>query len=261
MRLVRASIRKLARRPAAWRTVAVVFGILALVYLSIGSSVKQLPPQQTAGIEQILVFPGAYSGVATFLLSFGSLATAAFAGLVAGAEWSWGTLRVAIARGESRARYVLGTFTALVVLVAAATFVLFVAGVALTLVADAIGGVNGGDPAEPAGLGRVPALVIGLAVALASATAIGFTLSFLLRNPIAGVVGVVALSIGEQLLAADIPADLRQYGPTASATALVTEAGTHGFGGDWFVYLGVNLAYAAVVLGVAILFARRAEIQ
>ena len=92
--------------------------------------------------------------------------------------------------------------------------------------------------ADPAGLGRLPAVVLGMVVAVVTATGIGFTLSFLLRNPIAGVVGVVALSLGEQLLTAVIPDELERYGPTASGSVLVTEGGANGFSSEWFVLAG-----------------------
>ena len=261
MRLVRASLLKIFRRPATVRTLAVVALILALVYLSIGSSVRSLPPAQAVGVQALLVFPGAYISLGTFLISFGSLAAAALAGLIAGAEWAWNTFRVAIARGESRPRYALGTFTGLAILVTIAVLILFALGVVLILIADQIGGVNAGSPGDPAGLGRLPAIVVGTIVAVVTATGIGFTLSFLLRNQIAGVVGVVALSLAEQLLSAVTPDDLERYGPTASGTALVVEAGANGFSGDWFVLLATNLVYLALLLGAAALYARRAEVQ
>jgi hypothetical protein len=260
MRLVRASLLKVVRRPASVRTLAVVALILALVYISIGSSVRSLPPAQAVGVQALLVFPAAYASLGTFLISFGSLAAAALAGLIAGAEWAWSTFRVAIARGESRIRYVLGLFAGLAILIAIAVLLLFIVGVVLVLLADALGGVNAGSPVDPAGLGRLPAIVLGTVAAVVVATGIGFTLSFLLRNPIAGVVGVVALSLGEQLLSAVIPDDLERYGPTASGTALVVEGGASGFSGDWFLLLAVNVAYLALVLGAAVVYARRAEV-
>jgi hypothetical protein len=261
MRLVRAALLKVLRRPAAVRTLAVVALIFTLIYLSIGSSVRSLPPQQVAGIETLLVFPSAYTSLGTFLISFGSLAAAALAGLIAGAEWAWNTFRVAIARGESRVRYVLALFSGLAILVAIAVLVLYLFGVGLVLLADAIGGVDPGSPGDPAGLGRLPAVVLGTVIAVVVATGIGFTLSFLLRNQIAGVVGVVALSIGEQLMSAVIPDDLERYGPTASGSVLVTEGGANGFSSDWLVLLGVNLVYLVLFLGAAALYARRAEVQ
>jgi hypothetical protein len=261
MRLVRASLLKVFRRPATVRTLAVVALIFALIYLSIGSSVGRLPPEQAVGIETLLVFPSAYTTLGTFLISFGSLAAAALAGLIAGAEWAWNTFRVAFARGESRVRYVLALFAGLAILVSIALLLLYAFGVLLVLLADAIGGVDPGSLTDPAGLGRLPAVVLGTVVAVVTATGIGFTLSFLLRNPIAGVVGVVALSLGEQLLRGVIPDDLERYGPTASGTVLVTEGGANGFSGEWFVLLAVNVIYLALVLGAAALYARRAEVQ
>lgn len=260
MRLLRASLLKLWRRPATRRTFLVVAGILALIYLSIAGSIQQLPPDQRQGIESILVFPAAYSGLGTFLVSFGSIAVAALAGLAAGAEWAWGTFRVAVARGESRVRYVVATFAALAILAAIACVLLYIVGVVLTIVGDVLGGVDPGNPADPDGLARVPAIVIGGAAAVITSAAIGFALSFVLRNQIAGIVGVVALSIGEQLLSIVIPDDLEQYGPTTSGSLLVTNAGATGFGGDWPVLLLVTSAYTAIAIVAAAVFARRADV-
>jgi hypothetical protein len=259
VRLLRASLLKLWRRPATRRTFLVVAGILALIYLSIAGSIQQLPAEQRVGIESILVFPAAYTGLGTFIVSFGSIAAAALAGLTAGAEWAWGTFRVATARGESRARYVLATFAALAILLGLGTLVLYVIGVALTVVGDQLGGLNPGDLTDPA-VARVPAIVLGAATAVVTAASIGYALSFVLRNQIAGIVGVVALSIGEQLLGIVVPDDLERYGPTTSGTLLVTAAGGAGFSGDWLVLFGVNLAYIALALAATAAFARRADV-
>ena len=34
----------------------------------------------------------------------------AYAAAIAGSEWTWGTLKTAVARGESRSRYMLTTY-------------------------------------------------------------------------------------------------------------------------------------------------------
>ena len=52
------------------------------------------------------------------MLGLGGLVAVIYGAAIAGSEWSWGTLKNAVARGESRTRYMLGTFAAIAVMVA-----------------------------------------------------------------------------------------------------------------------------------------------
>lgn len=261
MRLLSASILKLWRRPATRRTFLVLIGFLALIYLSIGGSVSSIPdPVQREAILEILAFPAAYVNLATFLVSFGAIAAAALAGLLAGGEWTWGTFRTAVSRGESRVRYVVATYGALALLIVLAVPVLYLVGTALILIGDVLGGISPGNLADPDGLGRVPALVIGAAIAIVTSAAIGFAIAFVLRNQIAGLVGVIGLNFGEQILAGVIPRDIMRFAPTTSGTGLVTEAGAHGFSAEWLLYAVVGLLYVVAAMAVAAVFAQRTEV-
>ena len=55
-------------------------------------------------------FPGAYDLILSFILGLGGLFAVIYGAAIAGSEWSWGTLKNAVARGESRSRYMLRTF-------------------------------------------------------------------------------------------------------------------------------------------------------
>src|SRR5512144_3286486 len=102
MRLLSVSILKLARRPAMFRTVLLMLALLALTYLSTAATARSLPASETTGLKSMFGFPDAYTNLGGMVATFAGLAGAALAGAVAGSEWSWGTFRVAIARGASR---------------------------------------------------------------------------------------------------------------------------------------------------------------
>jgi ABC-2 type transport system permease protein len=56
----------------------------------------------------LVTFPGAYDlGCSTFIIGLGGLFAMIYGAAIAGSEWSWGTLKSAVARGESRVRYML----------------------------------------------------------------------------------------------------------------------------------------------------------
>ena len=72
-----------------------------------------MDPEARDGFEALLSFPGAYTNLSGMLVVLLGIGGAAWAGAVAGGEWSWNTFRLALARGESRVRYVLVTFAAI----------------------------------------------------------------------------------------------------------------------------------------------------
>ena len=261
MRLLSASLAKAWRRPATRRAFIALAVLLGLIYFSIGGSLNQVDnPQQQAAIRDLLVFPAAYVSLASFLVSFGALGGAALAGLAAGGEWAWGTLRVAVARGESRERYVLATFAGVAILVAIGSLVLYAIGVALAVIGDMLSGIQPGNLGDPTTVGRLPAILVSAVIAILVSTALGFAIAFVTRNAIAGIVGVVALNFAEGILGIVIPRDLVRYGPTNAGTTLVSEAGGAGFGAEWLPVLGINLAYFVAALVIAAIFVRRAEI-
>ena len=54
-----------------------------------------------------MTFPGAYDLILSFILGLGGLFAVIYGAAIAGSEWTWGTLKSTVARGESRSRYML----------------------------------------------------------------------------------------------------------------------------------------------------------
>jgi hypothetical protein len=258
MRLLSVSLLKLVRRPASRRTIAVMAGFLALIYVSVGSATKALPEgDQRAAMEQILAFPDAYRSLASMLVTFVGLAAAAYAGTIAGSEWSWGAFRVAISRGESRIGYVLGTFVALAIVVAIAWLVLFALGIVLVLIAGVVGGVAAGDAT-----GSVTTLLWLLAAgwwAIAMQAGIGFAASFVTRSQVAGIAAIVALTLGEQFAAMFLPSEVLRLAPLGAGSSLLVRV-TDGAVLEAVAAAGMIGLYLLVAVGLAGLLARRTEV-
>ncbi len=114
MRLVGSQLRRLVRRPASWITLGMLAAMIALVFIALGASAKQAASQPGgAAILQLLAFPTAYTFVLTFAIQIGSLFAVIYFAAVAGSEWNWGTFKNAVARGESRSRYLLSAMAPL----------------------------------------------------------------------------------------------------------------------------------------------------
>jgi hypothetical protein len=261
MRLLSVSILKLARRPAMFRTTLLMLALLALTYLSTAATARSLPGSETAGLRSMFGFPDAYASLGGMVASFAGLAGAALAGVVAGSEWSWGTFRVAITRGASRADYVFVTVAALAVLVLVGWLILFAAGTVFVAVGAVVSGIPLGDPADGGALVRLPVLVAAGWWAIVMQLAIAFAVAFATRSQVAGIVAVVGLMFAEQFATAFVvPADVLWFGPITAAGTLVKTAGTLGADGELLVPLAVTSLYLVAAVVGAALFARRAEV-
>jgi ABC-2 type transport system permease protein len=261
MRLLSVSILKLARRPAMFRTSLLMLVLLALTYLSTAATARSLPASETAGLKSMFGFPDAYANLGGMIVSFAGLAAAALAGVVAGSEWSWGTFRVAITRGASRAGYVVATVAALAVLVLVGWLILFAAGTVFVAAGAVVGGIAVGDPTDGGALARLPVLLAAGWWAIVTQLAIAFAVAFATRSQVAGIVAVVGLMFAEQFATAFlVPADVLWFGPITAASTLVKTAGTLGVDGELLVPLAVTGLYMAAAIVGSALFARRAEV-
>lgn len=260
MRLLSASLLKLARRPATIRTWLVLLGILALVYLGVGASAASMPAEERGALGSMLTFPDAYGSLAAILASAGGIAGAALAGLIAGSEWAWGTFRVAITRGASRAGYVAVTVAALALLALVGWPILYAAGVVFAFVGGLPAGVPAGDLVEADALARLPVLLAAGWWAAVAQASIGFGVAFVTRSPVAGIGAVVGLLLAEQFAAVVVPADILRFAPITASGTLVATAGSTGLGSDLLAPLVATSLYVAAAVGGAALVARRAEV-
>jgi ABC-type transport system involved in multi-copper enzyme maturation permease subunit len=260
MRLVAISLRKVTRRPAVLRTGLVLALLMGFVYLAVGASARALPETEQASIAALLAFPGAYTELAGVLATFAGLAGAALGGAIAGSEWSWGTYRVAVARGVSRGGYVLGLAVALSVLAFVGFFALYLVGLVFVVVGNAVSGIGLGDPLGADALTRVPLVLAAGWLAIVMQTAIGFAVAFATRSQVAGIVVVVGLFFAEQFAVLIAPLELMRLAPITGANTLISTAGQSGMTGELVLPIAVTGLYLAAALVGAVVVARRAEV-
>lgn len=269
MRLFVAGIRKLLRRPASLISLGLLVGLESILFVAIGASARQVPEDQGGAAALLLVtFPGAYTAVISNILQIGGLLGLIYGATVAGSEWTWGTLKTAVARGESRSRYQLSLFAALVLLVGIGVLVSFAAGVGAALLGATMAGVPTSGVTDRTALGTLPELLGRVWLAVTEQTAIGFAIATLARSQLAGIGAGIGVSVASGI-ATIFLSDIMQYTPfnAAGAVVAVSDEGFGGGGGGIVSQLEPNqalLVVAAWLVGsllVAALFTERAEIS
>ncbi len=176
MRLFVAGIRKLLRRPATYVTFGLLVGLLALIYIAVGATARQaIASNPNSGRSSLLLvtFPGAYTLLLQFILGLGGLFAMIYGAAVAGSEWTWGTLKAAVARGESRSRYQLLHFASIATMVLVGMLVAFGIGIVVTIVAAGLAQVPLTGLDDAATIGTFPEILARGWLALAEAAGLG----------------------------------------------------------------------------------------
>ena len=200
------------------------------------------------------------------MFGLGGLIAVTFAAAIAGSEWSWGTLKSAVARGESRTRYMLVTFAAIAVMIGVGLLVTFLLGVALVVVGASIAGISTAGLTDADTLARLPSMAARGWFAVVEEAALGFTIATLARSQLAGIGAGLAFYFGELFATVFLP-DIVKFMPFAVANASIdTGGGGFGGGGGGVPSLEPDTALllvAAWLVGsllVTVLFTERAEI-
>jgi ABC-2 type transport system permease protein len=272
VRLFVSGLRKLVVRPASWVTVGILIALLALIFIAVGATAARPTPGAPRNFDpKILVtFPGAYDEILSFMLGLGGLLAVVYGAAIAGSEWTWGTLKTAVARGESRWRYMLASFAAVGVMIAIGLVLTFVVGVVAAVIGASLAGVSTNGLGDAATLGRLPEQALRGWIAILEEGALGFAIATLARSQLAGIGAGIALYFGEGFAAIFLP-DIVKYLPFNVAQASVATgapAGGGGFGGGSaaLASLPADTAFALVIvwligaLLVTALFTERAEI-
>ncbi len=270
MRLFFSGLRKLVRRPATWVTVGLLIGLLVLIILAVGAGVQgrglRNGAASAADPKLLVTFPGAYDRILQYITGLGGLFAVLYGAAIAGSEWSWGTLKSAVARGESRVRYMLTTYVTVAVMIAAGILLTFVVGVLAAIVGAHLANVSTSGLGDSATLGALPESLLKGWVAVVEEGALGFTIATLARSQLAGIGVGIAFYFGEGFASIFLP-DIVKYLPFSVANAsLVTSSSTAGVFAGGASALPADQAQVLVfvwlmgALIVAALFSDRAEI-
>jgi ABC-type transport system involved in multi-copper enzyme maturation permease subunit len=270
MRIFVATLRKLVRRPASLVTLGLLVGLLGLILVSVGATLREAPagPGRLASLA-LLTFPTAYVGILSFILGLGGLFGVLYAAAIAGSEWGWGTLKAAVARGESRWRYAAATYAAVAVLLGVGLVAAYAAGVGGALLAGRLAGIEPGGLDDARVLGEIPGHLARSWLAIAEQGAIGFAIATLARSQLAGIGVGIGLYFGEQFATLFLP-DVVRYLPFHVANAAVDlgsiATGAGGAAGATGAMtpdqaLALTAIWLAGALLVTCLFTERAEIS
>ncbi|HXG26290.1 MAG TPA: hypothetical protein VNL94_05505 [Candidatus Binatia bacterium] len=266
MRLFVAGLRKLVGRPASFVSVGLLVGLLGLILIA-AATVQENGGRGSDSARALITFPGAYDLILSFMFGLGGLVAVIYGAAVAGSEWSWGTLKNAVARGESRARYMLSTFAAIVVMIALGLAITFALGVLLAVLAATIAGIPTDGVSDADTLNRLPAMTARGWFAVVEQASLGFAIATLARSQLAGIGAGIAFYFGESFAQIFFP-DIIKYLPFAVARASVDTEGGFGGGGGGGLIQTLEPDTALVLVGawlvgailVAVLFTERAEI-
>lgn len=244
MRLIRAELLKARRRTMTWVLLAVALVLTGLIYLLIGRAIGGVGCAlgdifQGGEGACIVEFPGAYGLIDQFAFStLGGLLAIVFAAAFVGADWNWGVLRNVVARGESRARYLMGKAAGIAIVLAIGVAIIFFFALFMTYLTAWANGVPVSNPLRGNGLTDLLAnLGLGYLVVLERA-ALGFAVAVLLRSQLAGAVVGIVLYLGEGIVTTflTLTAFGRSFGRGGDFGS-----GLQVIGPEWFQYLPMTV--------------------
>ncbi len=261
MRIFRSGARTLLRRPATWLTFGILTGLLVLIIVAVATTGEEADE----GPDRLLLvtFPLAYTFILSFIIGLGGLFAVTYGAAVAGSEWSWGTLKAVVARGESRSRYILLTFSAVAAYLVAGIAFSFAIGVLAAFIGANVAGVPTDGMTDTDAIESLPELFSRGWFSMAEQGAIGFAVATVARSQLAGIGIGIALYFGEAFAGIFLP-DIVRYLPFNAANAAVG-IGDGGFGGgpNPLAQDTAMFVVAAWLLGsliVAAVFTERADI-
>ncbi len=226
MRIFRSGARTLLRRPATWLTFGILTGLLVLIIVGVAATANE--PDSGPEVLLLLTFPMAYQLILSFIVGLGGLFAITYGAAVAGSEWSWGTLKAVVARGESRSRYILLTFSAVAAYLLVGIAVSFVVGVAAAFGGANIAGVPTDGVTDTDAIQDLPELFARGWFTMVEQGAIGFAVATVARSQLAGIGIGIALYFGEAFAGIFLP-DIVRYMPFSVASAAIGFG--EGFGG------------------------------
>ncbi len=267
MSIFYSTLRKLVRRPATWVTFGLLAGLLVLILLAVaatgGGAEGEFDPLS------LVTFPGAYDQILGFTVGLGGLFALIYGAAIAGSEWSWGTLKAVVARGESRTLYASATFAGIAVVAMVALLISFAIGVGAAAVGATLAAVSLDGLGNSDALVQLPANLARGAVGIVTLGALGYGIATLARSQLAGIGVGIGVYFAGTFAAVFLP-NVVQYLPFQLSTTALGSAtsGGGGFGGGAAPATSVSPDLALLLLGVWLVgslvvatgFTERAEI-
>ncbi len=178
-----------------------------------------------------------------------------------------GTLKSAVARGESRARYTLLGYAAVVVFTVLGVIAAFLAGVAAAALGALAAGVSLSGMGDTTALAELPELFARGSLAMGMNVALGYAIATISRSQLAGIGVGIGLYFGEQFAGIFLREWVRWL-PFDAANALIA-GGNLSAGGEQLgastldpnTAVVVVAVWLAAALAVAALWTERAEIS
>lgn len=178
MSLAIVGLRKFWTRTATFVSVLVAGALVALEFVLVAVGYRSAS-SGTSGIDKptvtwLLTFPTAFEAVISIIFAFFGLVALIYIATAAGSEWSWGTLKVAVTRGQSRWQYTVATFASLAIVLLVGMLIVFLAGVVAVVIGASIAGLAVGNPADPSALAGVFFKLARCWIALVGLTSVGY---------------------------------------------------------------------------------------
>lgn len=274
MSLAIVGIRKYWTRSATIVSLLLVVGFVALEFVAVGASYRggasEASGLNKATVAWFLTFPTAFDAILVIVYEFVAIVGLIYIATAAGSEWSWGTLKVAVARGQSRWQYTVATFASLSIILLAGMLIAFVAGVVSVVIGASIAGLPFGNPADPAQLPQVAIKLVRCWIALITLTSVGYAVAMVAKNQMAGIGTVIVyfvLSILSQALLPDIIKQVLKYQPFNITADALGVGGPPGGGAgpstavDPNLALLISIGWLVAILGAAAISVERTDIS
>lgn len=227
MRLIRAELLKARRRTATYVVLIVALVLMGLTFVLVGEGFRFIG---------LLEFPQMYTVIGQFAFGLGGLLAVVYSAAFVGADWNWGVVRNVVARGESRAWYLLAKAATLAILLGLATLIIFAVGILMVYVVGFLFNIPVANPLRGRGIqDLVENIVLGYPVLLQRA-AIGVAVAVLFKSQLAGAVIGIVLYLGEAVIT--------QILTLVSVSANFANGLGNGFepiGPEWYQYLPISI--------------------
>lgn len=140
-RLLVAEIFKLRKRAMSWILLAIMIGIIILLYfILLAISNVDINGQRAGNLESLLGLEGSIPFAFALLASFGSALAVVLMASTVGNEYNWRTIRTMLISSESRTKLLLAKLLAVSLVIVLGLIIGLIAGFIMSIITTAIGG-------------------------------------------------------------------------------------------------------------------------